>query len=46
MDNNKIGKNNASHRKTKRLKQQKLGDKFFVTEKAVSKWERGDSATK
>ena len=41
MDNNKIGKNIASLRKTKKLTQQQLGDKLFVTDKAVSKWERG-----
>ena len=41
MDNNKIGKYIASHRKEKKLTQQQLGDKLFVTDKAVSKWERG-----
>ena len=41
MDNNKIGKNIASLRRTKKLTQQQLGDKLFVTDKAVSKWERG-----
>lgn len=41
MDNNKIGKNIASLRKAKKLTQQQLGDKLFVTDKAVSKWERG-----
>lgn len=46
MDNNKIGKNIASLRKTKKLTQQQLGDKLFVTDKAVSKWERGVSQTK
>lgn len=41
MDNNKIGKYIASLRKEKQLTQQQLGDKLFVTDKAVSKWERG-----
>ncbi len=41
MDNNKIGKYIASRRKEKGLTQQELGDKLFVTDKAVSKWERG-----
>ncbi len=41
MDNNKIGKFIASRRKEKGLTQQELGDKLFVTDKAVSKWERG-----
>lgn len=41
MDNNKIGKNIATLRREKKLTQQQLGDKLFVTDKAVSKWERG-----
>lgn len=41
MDNNKIGKFIAFLRKKKGLTQQELGDKLFVTDKAVSKWERG-----
>lgn len=41
MDINKIGKNIATLRKKKGLTQQELGDKLFVTDKAVSKWERG-----
>lgn len=41
MDNNKIGKYIAALRKQKNLTQQQLGDKLFVTDKAVSKWERG-----
>lgn len=41
MDNNKIGNFIASHRKQKNLTQRELGDKLFVTDKAVSKWERG-----
>ena len=41
MDINKVGKNIAVLRKKKGLTQQELGDKLFVTDKAVSKWERG-----
>ena len=41
MNNNKIGKFIASLRKEKGLTQQELGEKLFVTDKAVSKWERG-----
>ena len=41
MDVKKIGLNIASLRKKKGLTQQELGDKLFVTDKAVSKWERG-----
>lgn len=41
MDNNKIGNFIASLRKEKKLTQQELGDKLYVTDKAVSKWERG-----
>lgn len=40
MDNN-IGKFIASLRKEKNLTQQALGEMLFVTDKAVSKWERG-----
>ncbi len=38
---NEIGKNIAALRKKKGLTQQELGAKLFVTDKAVSKWERG-----
>lgn len=41
MDNNKIGKFIAHLRREKGLTQQQLGEKLFVTDKAVSKWERG-----
>lgn len=41
MDNNKIGKFITTLRKEKGLTQKELGDKLFVTDKAVSKWERG-----
>ncbi len=40
MDN-KIGEKIALARKEKGLTQKELGDKLFVTDKAVSKWERG-----
>lgn len=43
MDNNKIGKFILNMRKEKNLTQKELGDKLFVTDKAVSKWERGVS---
>ena len=43
MDNNKIGKFIASRRKELGLTQQTLADKLFVTDKAISKWERGIS---
>lgn len=41
MDHNKIGNFIASLRKEKGWTQQDLGEKLFVTNKAVSKWERG-----
>lgn len=41
MDNNRIGKKIASLRKEKGLTQEKLGQKLFITDKAISKWERG-----
>lgn len=41
MDHKNVGKNIASLRKAKNLTQQELGQKLFVTDKAVSKWERG-----
>lgn len=43
MDNNEIGKFIAHCRKEKGLTQKELGEKLFVTDKAVSKWERGVS---
>ena len=43
MDNNKIGKFIASKRKELGLTQQELATKISVTDKAVSKWERGIS---
>ena len=41
MDNNKIGNFISTLRKEKGLTQQELGNRLFVTDKAVSKWERG-----
>ena len=43
MDNNKIGAFIASRRKELGLTQQSLADKLYVTDKAISKWERGIS---
>ena len=41
MDQIKIGKFIAECRKQKSLTQMQLADKFGITDKAVSKWERG-----
>lgn len=41
MNNNKIGKFILELRKEKGLTQQELGNQLYVTDKAVSKWERG-----
>ena len=41
MMNNKIGKFICELRKEKGLTQKELGNRLFVTDKAVSKWERG-----
>lgn len=41
MDNEKIGLFIASLRKEKNLTQKELGDKIGVTDRAVSRWERG-----
>ena len=41
MNQEKIGKFIASRRKNKKLTQEQLAKKLFVTDKAVSKWERG-----
>jgi len=43
MDNNKIGAFIASRRKELGLTQQALANKLYVTDKAISKWERGIS---
>ena len=41
MDYNKIGKFIAKERKAKKLTQAKLAEKLFVSEKTISKWEKG-----
>ena len=41
MDQIKIGKFIAEQRKSKNLTQSQLAEKLFITDKAVSKWERG-----
>ena len=43
MDTEKMGALIARMRKEKGLTQKELGEKLFVTDKAVSKWERGVS---
>ena len=42
MDYNKIGNFIATERKTKNLTQAKLAEKIFVSEKTISKWEKGN----
>lgn len=44
MDKKKTGALIAAIRKEKGLTQEQLGEKLYVTGKAVSKWEHGDSA--
>ena len=41
MDNNGIGQFIAELRKEKHLTQKELADRLYITDKAVSKWERG-----
>lgn len=41
MNQDKIGKFIAKCRKEKKLTQEQLAEKLFVTDRAVSKWERG-----
>ena len=41
MDCNKMGKLIATKRKEKNLTQQQLGNMLKITDRAVSKWERG-----
>ena len=43
MDNKKIGDFILEARKKKSLTQKELADKLFITDKAISKWERGIS---
>lgn len=41
MNENKMGKFIAAERKKKNMTQKNLADKLYVTDRAVSKWERG-----
>ncbi len=41
MDIVKIGKFIANQRKEKKLTQEELAEKLYITDRAVSKWERG-----
>ena len=41
MDLIKIGRFIADRRKSKNITQQELADKLYITDRAVSKWERG-----
>ena len=43
IDNEKFGKFITELRKEKNLTQKKLADQLFVSDKTVSKWERGAS---
>ncbi len=46
MDAKNVGKRIAELRKGKGWTQRQLADRLHVTDKAVSKWERGVSQTK
>ena len=41
MDNEKFGKFIQKLRKEKNMTQKQLGEKLNITDKAISKWERG-----
>ena len=43
IDNEKFGKFLSEMRKEKSMTQKELADKLFVSDKTVSKWERGNS---
>ena len=43
MDQVKIGRFIADRRKTAKLTQLQLAEKLGITDKAISKWERGGS---
>ena len=45
LDNEKFGKFICELRKEKNLTQKELAEKLFVSDKTVSKWERGASIT-
>ncbi len=46
MDCEKIGNFIMQNRKAKKLTQKQLADKLCVTDRAISRWERGVSPTK
>ena len=46
IDNEKFGRFLAEVRKEKQMTQKDLADQLFVSDKTVSKWERGVSQTK
>lgn len=46
INNEKFGKFLSEMRKEKSMTQKELADKLFVSDKTVSKWERGVSQTK
>lgn len=41
MDLIRIGKFIANCRKDKKITQEKLAEKLYITDRAISKWERG-----
>jgi transcriptional regulator with XRE-family HTH domain len=41
MNQQKIGKFISTCRKAKKITQEQLAEKLFITDRAVSKWERG-----
>ena len=43
IDNQKFGRFVAALRKEKGYTQKELAEKLFLSDKAISKWERGDS---
>ena len=43
MDNEKVGAFIGELRREKHLTQKELAEKLFISDKAVSKWERGVS---
>ena len=46
MDQIKIGKFIADERKTKKYTQRELADKLGISDKTISKWERGNGFQK
>lgn len=45
MDNERMGRFIAEQRKAKGMTQLDLANKLHITDKAISKWERGGSQT-